>query len=351
MDPEKRPGAKGGTRTPNAFRRWNLNPVRLPIPPLSRSSNYTPKGRDPIPAPAPQSPDIIQKIQALPFHLPVDHYENFPVASWLLPARLRPPIEAIYGFARGADDIADEGYLPDAERLKGLDRYLRALDAIESGRAPDAPFARIAEAIRDYSLPTALLRDLIDAFKQDVVKKRYADFSELLDYSRRSANPVGRLVLHLFARGDAESLAQSDNICSALQLVNFWQDVAIDWEKGRVYIPQEDLQEFGVPESDIASGAIHSPWRDLMAFECDRARRMLEAGAPLGRSLPGRMGLEIRATVAGGTAILDKIDEAGGDVFRHRPVLKKMDWIAIIARAVFETGAGPRGRKTGVDPR
>jgi phytoene/squalene synthetase len=132
--------------------------------------------------------------------LPVDHYENFPVASWLLPARFRAPIEAIYGFARGADDVADEGEISDAERLAGLDEYLRALDAIEGGRTPHARFQPIAHAIAEHHLPVALLRDLIDAFRQDVVKKRYATFDELMDYSRRSANPIGRLLLHVFAR-------------------------------------------------------------------------------------------------------------------------------------------------------
>ena len=280
--------------------------------------------------------------------MPVDHYENFPVASWLLPARLRAPIEAIYGFARGADDIADEGDAPAAERLAGLDRYLRALDAIEQGRTPETQFARIAGAVRDYELPPQLLRDLIDAFKQDVVKKRYADFAELMDYSRRSANPIGRLVLHLFdktgarprfsgdASGNNRGLApvlQSDRICSALQIINFWQDVGVDWAKDRVYIPQEDLARFGVTEAGIAAQRADGPWRELMAFECKRAREMLMEGAPLGNALPGRMGLEIRATVIGGATILDKIDAIRGDVFRHRPTLGKADWIRIVAKA------------------
>jgi squalene synthase HpnC len=271
--------------------------------------------------------------------LPVDHYENFPVASWLLPAALRAPIEAIYGFARGADDIADEGFLPDSERLKGLDRYLHALEAIERQRAPGNEFTRIEDAIRDYDLPIQLLRDLIDAFKQDVVKKRYADFAELMDYSRRSANPVGRLVIHLFEKTEKTgarprfSVEQSDKICSALQFINFWQDVAVDWEKGRVYIPQEDLERFGVAEADIAAQRANEAWRRLMAFECDRARTMLRQGAPLGKSLPGRMGLEIRATVMGGATILDKIDAVRGDVFRHRPTLGKLDWIRMVAKA------------------
>ena len=269
--------------------------------------------------------------------MPVDHYENFPVASWLVPARLRPPIEAIYGFARGADDVADEGYLPDRERLAGLDAYLHALDAIEAGRNPGAAFERIEGAIREWQLPVALLRDLVDAFKQDVVKKRYATFAEVMDYSRRSANPVGRLVLHVFGHATAENHRLSDLICSSLQVVNFWQDVGIDWQKGRVYIPREDLERFGVAEEVIGAQNATDAWRNLMRFECERARTMLREGAQLGHVLPGRLGLEIRATVAGGAAILDKIDAAGGDVFRHRPTLTKLDWARILAKALART--------------
>ncbi len=197
--------------------------------------------------------------------MPVDHYENFPVASVLLPARMRAPVEAIYAFARGADDIADEGDLPDAERLAGLDAYLLALDAIEQGRDPGAGFHRIASAVREWQLPPALLRDLIDAFAQDVVKKRYATFAELLDYSRRSANPdraasccissIGvRPRFSAHGKPGSEPRKQSDAICSSLQLINFWQDVAREWAKGRVSIPQEDLARFGVGEADIAAG-------------------------------------------------------------------------------------------------
>jgi squalene synthase HpnC len=279
--------------------------------------------------------------------LPVDHYENFPVASWLIPARARAPIEAIYAFARAADDIADEGDLPDSQRLEGLESYVRALDAIEAGATPEEPpFARIAAAIREFGLPVQLLRDLIDAFKQDVVKKRYATFSDLLDYSRRSANPVGRLVLHVFDKTEDRPLVQpagtsglspvlmSDRICSALQFINFWQDVAVDWGKGRVYIPQEDLERFGVAERQIGEQRADDKWRALMAFECARAKAMLLEGAPLGRALPGRFGVEIRATVLGGIAIADKIDEKAGDVFRNRPVLRPLDWLKILVRAL-----------------
>lgn len=274
--------------------------------------------------------------------MPVEHYENFPVASWLLPARFRPPIEAIYAFARGADDVADEGDASEAERLSGLDHYARALDAIASGQTPREPvFARMAAAIREYHLPIALLRDLLDAFRQDVVKKRYASCEELLDYSRRSANPVGRLVLQVMGEATPQKAEQSDAICSALQLINFWQDVEVDWRKGRIYIPQEDLERFGVAEQDIAARHADERWRALMAFECERSRQLLFRGAPLARTLPGRLGLEIRATVAGGAAILDKIDAVGGDVFRHRPVLGARDWIRILAKALMKTGDGP----------
>lgn len=267
--------------------------------------------------------------------MPVDHYENFPVASVLLPARLRPPIEAIYAFARGADDIADEGDATDSERLAGLAAYSRALDQIEAGTLPtDAPFDRAGAAIVEHRLPVQLFRDLIDAFSQDVVKKRYADFAEVMAYCRRSANPIGRLLLHLFGRTDAESLRQSDAICSSLQLINFWQDVAVDWAKGRVYIPQEDLARFRVDEPAIAAGRADEKWRQLMAFESARARAMLLAGAPLGAALPGRLGLEIRAVTGGGAAILDKIDAVRGDVFRYRPVLGFGDWVRILARAI-----------------
>ncbi len=267
--------------------------------------------------------------------MPVDHYENFPVASLLLPARVRPPIEAIYAFARGADDIADEGDASDAVRLAGLAAYASALDAIEAGRIPESePFHRAGIAIERHGLPVPLFRDLLDAFAQDVVKKRYADFAELTAYCRCSANPIGRLLLHLFGRTDAASLRHSDAICTSLQLINFWQDVALDWAKGRVYIPQDDLATFGVSEATIAEQRVGASWTALMEFECERARALLRSGAPLGRALPGRLGLEIRAVVAGGGAILDKIEAVQGDVFRHRPVLGKGDWVRILARSI-----------------
>ncbi|MFT3850747.1 MAG: squalene synthase HpnC [Propionivibrio sp.] len=268
--------------------------------------------------------------------MPVDHYENFPVASILLPARLRRPVEAIYRFARGADDIADEGVCPDAERLQGLAAYAAELDRIAQGERPsDRRFDDLAKVIAKWNLPLGLLRDLLDAFAQDVVKKRYDDYPQLLDYCRRSANPVGRLLVHLAKRASEENLRRSDCICSALQLINFWQDVAVDWEKGRVYLPQADLQRFGVSEEQIADGRCDANWSALLDFQIDRARRLMLEGAPLVKQLPGRLGWEIRLTVQGGLRIIEQIQRVRGDVFRHRPRLKASDWWLMGRRSLF----------------
>ncbi|MDR2112671.1 MAG: squalene synthase HpnC [Candidatus Accumulibacter sp.] len=268
--------------------------------------------------------------------MPVEHYENFPVASFLLPERMRRPIEAIYRFARGADDIADEGDASNEERLRGLAAYAAELDRIERGQLPEsAPFVELATIVADWKLPIALFRDLLDAFAQDVVKKRYADFAELMDYCRRSANPVGRLVLHVFGRASEDRLRRSDAICSALQQINFWQDIAVDWAKGRVYLPREDMARFGVGEQAIADGRCTPEWAALLDFQIERSRRMMLAGAPLARQLPGRLGWEIRLTVQGGLRILERIQRARGDVFRNRPALGPADWLRMAGRALF----------------
>lgn len=267
--------------------------------------------------------------------MPVEHPENFPVASWLLPARLRRPVEALYHFARSADDFADEGDVSDAERLARLSAYARGLEAIERGERPADPIlGPLADAVLEHKLPVAPLHDLLDAFRQDVTRKRYETFADLMDYCRRSANPIGRLLLSLFGRNSTEDLSASDSVCSGLQLANHWQDVAVDWRKGRVYLPQEDLARFGVEESQIATGHVDARWRELLVFQCERARGMLLRGAPLGGRLPGRVGMETRAIVAGGLCILDRIDAVGGDVFVHRPTLRGTDWIRVLWRGV-----------------
>ncbi len=265
----------------------------------------------------------------------VDHYENFPVASILLPPALREPIGAIYAFARSADDFADEGERKAEERLALLDGYRAELTAIEARQASENPvFMRLRPVISEHRLPLHLFFDLLDAFSQDVSKTRYATFMELKDYCRRSADPVGRLLLKLFRADSADNLRRSDAICSALQLVNHWQDVAVDWRKGRVYLPAEDLERFGIAEDQIATGSVDDRWRNLMRFEVDRARSLMLAGAPLGRALPGRIGLEIRAIVAGGLRILEKIEAVDYDVFRRRPILDRTDWLRVAWKAV-----------------
>jgi len=266
--------------------------------------------------------------------MPVDHYENFPVASLLLPARLRPAVEAIYAFARSADDLADEGDAPASARLAGLDAYDDALHGIALGKPPAQPlFQSLARVIADYRLPLAPFHDLLSAFKQDVTTCRYADFGSLLDYCRRSANPVGTLMLHLYDAADPANLRDSDAICSSLQLINFLQDVAIDWDKQRIYLPLEDMRQFKVSEDHVAQADADDAWRALMAFQVKRARGMMLSGAPLAFRLPGRIGWELRLIVQGGLRILDRIEASDYDVFRHRPQLGPADWLAMLWKA------------------
>jgi phytoene synthase len=269
-----------------------------------------------------------------------EHYENFPVASFLLPAAMRPHVAAVYAFARIADDFADEGEETEAARLARLDSWgawLRGRgDPAGAGLPPETPdvFAALRATIRSCDLPLALFEDLLSAFRQDVTTRRYAAWADVLDYCRRSANPIGRLLLALYRRTEPALLAQSDAICTGLQLTNFWQDVAIDWDKGRVYLPREDLARFDVDEAQIGARTVDGRWRALMAFEVERTRRLLQTGAPLARALGGRIGLELRLVVQGGLRILERIDAAGGDIFRHRPALSAHDWTLMGLRAL-----------------
>jgi squalene synthase HpnC len=268
--------------------------------------------------------------------MPVDHYENFPVASWLLPRRMRRPVEVIYTFARQADDFADEGEGPDAQRLLALEDFRAELGRIERGEAPrTALFRELAQLSGERGLPLQPFHDLLDAFSQDITKKRYADFGEVIDYCRRSANPIGRLLLHLFGAATPRNIALSDGICSGLQVINFLQDIPVDYRKGRIYLPQDEMTRYRIAEDQIARGDVGGLWRPFMLAQVERARRLLQAGAPLGKKLPGRVGLEMRMIVLGGECILKKIFDADGDVFRVRPLLNTKDWANMLWRALL----------------
>jgi len=267
--------------------------------------------------------------------MPVDHYENFPVASILLPKRLRPAVEAIYAFARSADDLADEGDATPEERLAALSAYEAALARIEQGASDHPPlFERLAQVVRDYEMPLKPLYELLSAFKQDVLVSRYATYDALLDYCARSANPVGFMMLHLYGAADEENVRDSDAICTALQLINFLQDVAIDLHKERIYLPLEDLNRYAVSPAALDHASARPRWRSLMRFEVDRARKLMLSGAPLALRLPGRIGFELRLVVQGGLRILDAIEAAEYDVFLHRPKLSKRDWLGIFWSAM-----------------
>jgi squalene synthase HpnC len=295
----------------------------------------------------------------------IDHYENFPVASLALPSSLRRPIRAIYAFARAADDIADEGNENADERLAKLNQFEAELDCIESGMAPDNKlFFELAEAIREHKLPLSAFRDLLSAFRQDVIKTRYADFGEVMDYCRRSANPVGRLLMNLFRDSHTRHLAYSDALCSSLQLINFLQDVSIDYSKGRIYLPQDELARAGLSDAQLGrlSGqslpsdeaapmtmqmlgsipvvsAITSPeerWRQFMHGQIRRVQKMLQASAPLGMVLKGRAGFETRMTIAGGDRILRKLYNDPLAPFKRRIKLNRRDWLILITRALLK---------------
>ncbi len=275
----------------------------------------------------------------------LNHYENFPVASVLLPRHLKTAVLNIYRFARSADDIADEGNALPPERLAQLSLYRQALHliAIPAHEPSEKKFPEFAEifsplqkTISTHQLPLTPFYDLISAFEQDIVQVRYADFPSLLDYCQRSANPVGILMLHLYECLDQTSLEQSNSICTALQLINFLQDVAIDWEKGRVYLPQSDMEKFDVTESFIANATTNTAWCALMQFEVDRCRSLLKSGLPLGRRLKGRIGLELRLIIQGGLRILDKLEHVRFDVFNHRPTLRAADWGVMLWRACIQ---------------
>ncbi len=275
---------------------------------------------------------------SLPAH-GVDHYENFPVASFLCPPALRPAIMAIYWFARTADDLADEGDALPAQRLADLADYRADLAACTQGKPVSdrwlSVFNRLQPVIKAFELPSDLLTDLLSAFEQDVVKTRYGNQTELLDYCRRSANPVGRLLLHLYKVTDADCLAQSDCICSALQLVNFWQDLGVDIPRGRIYLPQDSWATHSVDEAQLLSLDVNPSTTALVAANVAWAQSMMQRGAPLVKKVPGRAGWELRLVVQGGLRIAEKIEQLGFATLRQRPKLNAWDGAVMLWRAVW----------------
>ena len=270
----------------------------------------------------------------------IDHYENFPVASFLCPPALRPAVASIYWFARTADDIADEGDAPPETRLAELAAYRDSLGVAAETSEPAAGrwasvFGPLRVTLSCNALPLNLLTDLLSAFEQDVVQTTYASRAELLDYCRRSANPVGRLLLHLYGVNSAQALRQSDAICTALQLANFWQDLSVDTARGRLYLPAADCERRGI-DPGVLMARVDSPAvRALVAEMVEWARSLMRAGAPLVYAVPGRAGWELRLVVQGGMRILDKIEADGFTSLRHRPTLRWHDAVVMLWRALW----------------
>ena len=255
------------------------------------------------------------------------HYENFPVASRLLPAYARPHIAAIYAFARTADDFADEGDRPEASRLALLDDWRDQLHAAVAGHPPGdesdraAIFVALGETIRRFGLDVSLFEDLLSAFRQDVVVKRYETWEDVLEYCRRSANPIGRLVLRIAEYHDDRLDVCADAVCTALQLTNFWQDLEIDWQRGRLYLPLTLVRACGADERDLDRRQVSPQWRAVLADAVARTRASYAAGRPVADGVTGRLRWELRATWLGGMRVLDRLEHAGYDVFCSRPVL------------------------------
>jgi phytoene synthase len=259
------------------------------------------------------------------------HYENFPVGLWV-PRDKRPYVHALYAFARAADDFADEG-IYEGMRAEKLDQWEARLHAAYRGEAEDPIFLALGETVRRLDVPKSLLLDLLSAFRQDVVKGRYETWEELLDYCRRSADPVGRLVLLVFGYRDPELARLSDAICTGLQLANHWQDVAVDLRKDRIYVPRELLARFGVAEWDLNAGRVNEPWRSLMAELVARTRELFARGRPLCDRVARDLRFELRLTWLGGAGILDRIERASYDIFRRRPSYGLLDKLRLAWRA------------------
>jgi phytoene synthase len=279
-----------------------------------------------------------------------EHYENFPVGR-LVPKKIRPHVHAVYAFARVADDLADEGYADprlrdaaasaptEAERLAVFRNYRQAWQQALAGKTYDHQyewiFTPLLRTKAEFHLPDSLFLDLLSAFEQDIVQRRYEDFPSVLDYCRRSANPIGRLVLLLHGHREEELAKLSDHICTALQLANFWQDVSVDLGKDRIYIPQVDLRRFDVPEADLFAGKATPNFRNCLRYQMERAWDLFRMGEPLPSRLKRPLSWEIRLTWLGGTKILEKIENQKYDTLTRRPVVSKLDFLTLGLQAFF----------------
>lgn len=272
------------------------------------------------------------------------HYENFPVGSLLIPKRLRKHVFSIYAFARTADDFADEGFgtrtstsasPTEADRLAALEDWQQKLERSFAGEADHPVFIALAATMRELNLPKTLFTDLLSAFKQDVVKRRYANFDEVLDYCTRSANPVGRLILLLFGYRDERLFRLSDHICTALQMANFWQDVSLDIGKDRIYLPQDELARSGVSVEDLREARFSPQFAELLKFQVDRTRKFFEQGRELPELISGRLKYELRLTWFGGARILERIEQLGYDTLNQRPTISSLDKLRLLARTLL----------------
>ncbi|MDD2833622.1 MAG: squalene synthase HpnC [Methylotenera sp.] len=289
---------------------------------------------------------VSTQIDQLSLQLARSHYENFPVASIFLPQPLRKPIALIYNFARQADDFADEGDLTIEHRLSLLNDFRNELDLIQAYIKPKTAFFQVLSfMIKEKKLPLQPFYDLLDAFSQDVTKTRYVDYDDVLDYCTRSANPIGLLLLHLYGEASEHNIVLSNHICTALQLINFLQDISIDFNKNdgkqRIYLSQDELSAFGISEQKLKhyvnlTHAADDHWQQFMQFNLRRAHALLQAGKPLGQILKGRVGFEMRLIVAGGERIIYKISRINGDIFKHRPTINYWDWTVIFLKALFK---------------
>ncbi len=268
--------------------------------------------------------------------MPTDHYENFPVASLILPNHLRISIQKIYNFARSADDIADCPDLPLTFKRERLQFFREELQKIATNSFPLTPlFHELSNVVNQYNLPLRLFEDLLDAFEQDLTTSRYETYAQLTSYCERSANPIGRILLHLFEQPKDEYFQLSDSICTGLQIINFLQDITEDYDINRIYLPSDEMKAFGITEGHIKHKTFDLKWLNFMEFQVDRAQQLLNSGAPLYGKLPGRLGIEIKAIVKSGTQVTKKLMNSRGNIFSETHKLNARDLVQIIFQIAF----------------